>query len=92
MCISNFLSDDEKTERNTNKYFLIKNNKIVYAGITNKPKKRVTQHKKDKSFDYMQVIGNKSTRKGAEDWETKTIQKERKNGNPMIYNKTKNGK
>ena len=55
--------------KDTSKYVLKKGNKIVYVGITNNPERREAEHRQDKNFDKMELVGRKSTRNGAEQWE-----------------------
>lgn len=81
-------------ERNTSKYELTRGNKVVYVGITDNPTEREAQHRQDKDFDKMRIIGSKSTRSGAEQWETDRIQTYMKNhgGETPEYNKNSTGK
>jgi len=80
--------------RDVYKYELKQGNKIVYAGITNDPTQRETQHRQGKTFDKMQIIGRVSTREGAEKWETGRLKIYMKNHNGELpkYNKTTTGK
>lgn len=52
--------------KDTSKYVLKQGNKIVYVGITNNPERREAEHRQDKNFDKMELVGRKSTRDGAE--------------------------
>jgi predicted GIY-YIG superfamily endonuclease len=81
-------------ERNTSKYELTRGNKVVYVGITEDPAGREAQHRQDKDFDKMRIVGAKSTRSGAEQWETERIHTYMKNhgGNTPEYNKNTSGK
>ena len=81
-------------KRDTYKYELAKGNKIVYIGITNDPERRETEHRKDKDFDKMRIIGNVSTLDGASKWETDRIQTymNNHNGNTPRYNQNEHGK
>lgn len=81
-------------ERNTSKYELIRGNKVVYVGITDDPDTREAQHRLDKDFDKMRIVGVKSTRSGAEQWETDRIHTYMRNhgGNTPEYNKNSSGK
>lgn len=81
-------------ERKTSKYELTRKNKVVYVGITDNPIEREAQHRQDKNFDKMRIVGAKSTRSGAEKWETKRIQTYMKNhgNNTPEYNKNTTGK
>ena len=80
-------------DRNTTKYLLTKGNEIVYVGITNDPERREAEHRQDKNFDKMRIVGAKSTRSGAEQWETNRIETYRGNhkGSTPKYNKTTTG-
>ena len=81
-------------QRNTNKYELTRGNKVVYVGITEDPVAREAQHRADKNFDKMRIVGAKSTRAGAEQWETERIHTYMKNhgGETPEYNKNTSGK
>lgn len=81
-------------ERKTCKYELTRGNKVVYVGITEDPAGREAQHRQDKDFDRMRIIGAKSTRSGAEQWETERIHTYMKNhgGKTPKYNKNSSGK
>ena len=81
-------------ERNTKKYELKQGNKVVYVGISDNPKQREAQHRQDKNFDKMKIIGRVSTRKGAEQWETERLDTYRRNhgGELPKYNDTLTGK
>ena len=80
--------------RDTVKYELTKGHKTVYVGITDNPERRETEHRQDKDFDKMKIVGRKSTRDGAEQWETDRIQTYMKhhNGATPKYNKNTTGK
>ena len=58
------------SKRNTYKYELTKGNKVVYVGITNNPERREAEHRQNKNFDKMKIVGNVSTLDGASQWET----------------------
>ena len=79
--------------RDTSKYVLTKGNKIVYVGITNDPVRREAEHHQDKDFDAMKIIGRKSSRESAEQWETDRIETDMDNhkGETPKYNKTTTG-
>lgn len=62
------------SKRNTYKYELTKGNKVVYIGITNNPERREAEHRQNKNFDKMKIVGNVSTLDGASQWETNRIQ------------------
>ena len=79
--------------RNTYKYELKRGNKVVYAGITNNPARREAEHRQDKSFDKMQVIGRASSREGVEKWEASRLETYKRNqGELPKYNQTSTGK
>jgi len=80
-------------KRNTNKYTLIDGNEIVYVGTTNDPLRREAEHRRDKDFDKMNVIGRKCTQDSAEQWETERIQTYMKNhgGKTPKYNQNDTG-
>lgn len=82
------------SERKTNKYELTRGNKVVYVGITDDPARREAQHRQDKDFDKMRIVGAKSTREGAEKWETDRIHTYMKNhgGETPEYNNNTSGK
>lgn len=48
------------SKRNTYKYELTKGNKVVYVGITNNPGRREAEHRQNKNFDKMKIVGNVS--------------------------------
>jgi predicted GIY-YIG superfamily endonuclease len=81
-------------KRDTNKYILKNGNKIMYVGITDDPSRREYEHRRDKEFQKMMVVGRKVSRKSAEDWETKRIKQYQQNHNGEVppLNKTQNGK
>lgn len=81
-------------KRDTYKYELTKGKKIVYVGITNDPGRREMEHRKDKNFDKMRIVGNASTHEGASMWESNRIQTYMKNhnGNTPLYNQNEHGK
>lgn len=80
--------------KDTNKYVLKQGNTIVYVGITDNPERREAEHRQDKNFDKMELVGRKSTRDGAEQWEADRIETYMKNhgGNTPKYNKNTSGK
>lgn len=80
--------------KDTNKYVLKQGNAIVYVGITDNPERREAEHRQDKNFDKMELVGRKSTRDGAEQWEANRIETYMKNhgGDTPKYNKNTSGK
>mgnify|MGYP003300184612 CR=1 FL=1 len=81
-------------KRDTYKYELTRGNKVVYVGTTQDPKRREQEHRQDKDFDKMRLVGNVSTQGGASQWETERIQTYMKNHNGKTpeYNKNEHGK
>lgn len=81
-------------KRNTYKYELTQGNKVVYVGITNDPARRGMEHRQDKDFDRMRIIGRPSTLDGASQWETDRIQTYMRNhgGETPLYNQNEHGK
>lgn len=67
---------------------------IVYVGITNDPARREMEHRQDKDFDRMRIIGRPSTLDGASQWETDRIQTYMRNhgGETPLYNQNEHGK
>lgn len=63
-------------------------------GITNDPERREAEHKNDKSFQKMEIVGRPVTRQSAEKWETDRIDTYKRNHGGEIppLNKTQNGK
>lgn len=80
--------------KDTNKYVLKQGNAIVYVGITDNPERREAEHRQDKNFDKMELVGRKSTRDGTEQWEANRIETYMKNhgGDTPKYNKNTSGK
>lgn len=81
-------------KRDTYKYVLKDGNKIQYVGITNDPQRRETEHRQNKVYKKMEIVGRASTRQNAEKWETERIETYKKNhsGEIPLLNKTQNGK
>jgi len=61
------------SKRDTYKYELKDGNKVLYVGITNDPERREQEHRQNKEFGHMNVIGNRTTRNAAENWEENRI-------------------
>lgn len=82
------------SKRDTYKYELTQGNKVVYVGITNDPTRREMEHRQDKNFDKMRIVGSASTLDGASQWETNRIQTYMKNhnGDTPLYNQNTSGK
>ena len=56
--------------RNTAKYHLIKNRKVVRRGITDRPlEDREYEHQKEYPGSHIKQIGRKTTREKALEWE-----------------------
>lgn len=82
-------------ERDTFKYELRDGNRVVYVGITNDPARREAEHRAEgMDFTRMKIVGNKSTRDGAGQWEADRIDtyKSNHNGNRPKYNGNDSGK
>jgi predicted GIY-YIG superfamily endonuclease len=81
-------------QRDTYKYELKNGNKVEYVGITNDPQRREAEHRQNKNFDKMEIIGRVSTRESAEQWETNRIgiYKRNHSGELPKYNQTTTGK
>lgn len=81
-------------KRSTYQYVLKDGNKIKYVGITDAPQRRESEHKRDKDFKKMEIIGRDVSRESAEKWETERINQYRRNHNGQVppLNKTQNGK
>lgn len=81
-------------KRDTYKYELTQGNKVVYVGITNDPARREMEHRQDKDFDRMRIIGRPSTLDSASQWETDRIQTYMRNhgGETPLYNQNEHGK
>jgi predicted GIY-YIG superfamily endonuclease len=81
-------------KRDTYKYELTRGNKVVYVGTTNDPERREQEHRQNKNFDKMRLVGNVSTQSGALQWETERIQTYMRNHNGKTpeYNKNEHGK
>lgn len=82
------------SKRNTYKYELTKGNKVVYVGITTNPKRREGEHRQNKDFDKMKIVGNVSTLGGASLWETDRLQTYMNNykGQVALYSQNEHGK
>lgn len=80
--------------RNTYKYELTRGNRVVYVGITNDPSRREAEHRQDKDFTTMRIVGRPSTLDGASQWETNRIETYMRNhnGDTPLYNKNSHGK
>ena len=81
-------------KRDTYKYELTKGNKVVYVGITNNPERREAEHRKDKDFTNMRIVGGPSTFSGACQWEADRIKTYMQNhgGDTPLYNQNEHGK
>jgi predicted GIY-YIG superfamily endonuclease len=81
-------------QRDTYKYELKDGKKVVYVGITNDPERREAQHRQEKNFGTMNIVGRASTREGAEQWETQRLETYMNNhkGDLPKYNQTATGK
>ena len=82
-------------KRDTFKYELKDNNRLVYAGITNDIERRAAEHQAEgMKFTSVTKVGNITTREGASKWETDRIRTymQNHNGATPKYNKNDNGK
>ena len=81
-------------KRDTNKYVLKQGNKIVYVGITDDPQRREAEHRQDMNFDKLEIVGRKTSRDNAEQWETDRIKTYMDNhdGKTPLYNQNTSGK
>jgi len=69
----------QKVERNYFRYTLKRGNKIVYFGITNNLKRRLSEHKQTGSkFTSMSKIGPAVSRQSALNWERSSKKKYKK--------------
>lgn len=82
------------SKRDTYKYELKNGNKVLYIGITNDPLRREQEHRQNKDYGHMNIIGKRTTREAAENWERKridTYMQSHDNNTPPL-NKNKSGK
>ncbi len=81
-------------DRNMYRYVLQDGPSIVYVGITDNPERREKEHRENKDFTSMKVVGPKVTRATAEQWEEKRIDTYKSNheGNRPKYNGNDSGK
>ncbi|MFO7967290.1 MAG: GIY-YIG nuclease family protein [Archaeoglobaceae archaeon] len=68
-----------KKKRNYYRYELKNGRKKVYVGITKDPERRREDHKDNKRFTKMNVVGPAVTKGTAERWEEEKLKKYRKN-------------
>lgn len=82
------------SKRDNYKYELKNGNKVVYVGITNNPERREQEHEQNKEFGHMSIIGNRTTKEAAENWEAERIKTYMQNhgGKMPPLNKNKTGK
>lgn len=79
------------SKRDTNRYKLTQDGKVLQYGVTDNPERRKQEHKEDgKQFSRMEVVGPKVTRETAERWEEERLASYRKShrGRNPRYNKT----
>lgn len=57
--------------RDTYKYHLIKDRKVVHRGITDDPVRREKEHQQEFPGSHVKPIGRRTTREAALDWERK---------------------
>ena len=67
---------------------------LVRNSTTNNPGRREAEHRQNKNFDKMKIVGNVSTLDGASQWETNRIQTYMNNhkGQTPLYNQNEHGK
>jgi predicted GIY-YIG superfamily endonuclease len=78
-------------KRDTFRYKLLDDGRVVYYGITDDPERRREEHKEDgKDFDSMNITRPVVTEKSAEKWEEERLEDYRKrhSGRNPRYNKT----
>ncbi len=75
--------------RDTYKYELRDQNRVVYIGITNDPDRREEDRAEGKRFSHMWLIGNRTTQAAAERWEEERLASYRRSheGKNPRYNK-----
>ncbi len=75
--------------RDTYKYELRDQNRVVYIGITNDPDRREEDRAEGKRFSRMWLIGNRTTQMAAERWEKERLASYRRShgGKNPRYNK-----
>lgn len=80
--------------RDTYKYELRDGNRLVYVGISKNPEQREQQHRADKDFTRMKIIGRATTEKRAGEWEEQRIATYKANhhGDRPKYNQNDSGK
>jgi len=79
----------KQKNRDTSRYKLKEGNEIVYIGITDDPKRRESEHKREgKKFAKMEKVGPAVTRESAFKWESESIKKYKKShgGKSPKYN------
>ena len=79
--------------RDTFKYVLKNGHKIVYIGTSRNPDRRENEHKNDKKFTHMVIVGNRTTSSGAKKWEENRLKTYRKNhsGKNPKFNRSNSG-
>jgi len=65
--------------RDTYKYELWNGRVLVYVGTTNDPTRRHYEHSRNKTFTRMKLIGNRTTKQAAKEWERERLATYRKN-------------
>ncbi len=78
-------------KRDTLRYKLVHDGRVVYYGITDDPERRREEHKEDgKEFDTMNVTRPAVTEKSAEQWEEERLEAYRRShhGRNPRYNET----
>lgn len=82
-----------QNNRDTFKYVLKNYGEVVYVGITNDPDRRLEEHRSNKLFTSMVLVGNRTTLAAAKKWELERLATYRRNhgGRNPKYNQTNHG-
>jgi hypothetical protein len=76
MNASRTVKETKMGKRDTYRYRLLKDGKIVHSGITNNPPRREREHRRDgRQFDTLQIVGPAVTRETALGWEGRPLRK-----------------
>ena len=88
----NYSKEEKMFRRDTKRYKLVNDGKVVYYGISDDPERRREEHKDEgKQFDRMDLIKPPVTRRSAERWEEERLEAFRRThrGRNPRYNETK---
>jgi|GEM_PF-680046 len=79
----------KRAKRDTYRYELKDGRNVVYRGITKDPDKRFDEHRQDKRFTDMWIVGPAVSEKTARKWERQSLQSYRRShrGKFPKYNK-----